>query len=374
MPGTQLSPKEIAYIKQWRYDEGDGLAPSTIAIRLDRDKSTITRHLAMKSKGVWKKGEEKGRRGPARVLTKAKVATLLPKLEALVGKAKGEYEITSAMLKKSARVKVSARGMMKRLNEQEGTKWYRMRQKPTLTVVDVKDRFAFGKAYGGKNKRWWLKKVQLTIDVKFFPVFLNSKARSHVAQSGTRGVYRRKGQALTEGYYKPNPKLKYNTGAKGVHVLAGVGNGKVLLWEYIEGRWNSAEAVRLYKGPMRKVLQETYPHCRRYNVLEDNDPAGFRSKAGLQAKVDAKIDTFRIPKHSPQLNLCDYWLWKAVNTKMRATEKPWADGKKETRDAYLRRLKRSAQSLTKEEINHAAGSMKRRCLDLVAAKGGQIEG
>jgi IS1 family transposase len=74
------------------------------------------------------------------------------------------------------------------------------------------------------------------------------------------------------------------------------------------------------------------------------------------------------------LNLCDYWLWKAVNTKMRATEKPWADGKKETRDAYLRRLKRSAQSLTKEEINHAAGSMKRRCLDLVAAKGGQIEG
>jgi hypothetical protein len=200
MPGTQLSPKEIAYIKQWRYDEGDGLAPSTIAIRLDRDKSTITRHLAMKSKGVWKKGEEKGRRGPARVLTKAKVATLLPKLEALVGKAKGEYEITSAMLKKSARVKVSARVMMKRLNEQEGTKWYRMRQKPTLTVVDVKDRFAFGKAYGGKNKRWWLKKVQLTIDVKFFPVFLNSKARSHVAQSGTRGVYRRKGQALTEGY------------------------------------------------------------------------------------------------------------------------------------------------------------------------------
>ena len=125
---------------------------------------------------------------------------------------------------------------------------------------------------------------------------------------------------------------------------------------------------------MRKVLQETYPHRSRYNVLEDNDPAGFRSKAGMQAKADAKIDTFRIPKHSPQLNLCDYWLWKEVNAKMREAEKSWPAGKRETRVAYLRRLKRSAQSLTAEEIDHAVGSMKRRCMDLVKAKGGQIEG
>ena len=32
---------------------------------------------------------------------------------------------------------------------------------------------------------------------------------------------------MNEGYYKPNPKLKYNVGAKGVHVLAVVGYGKV---------------------------------------------------------------------------------------------------------------------------------------------------
>ena len=31
MPGSQLSDQEIAYIKQWRFDEGDALAPSTIA-------------------------------------------------------------------------------------------------------------------------------------------------------------------------------------------------------------------------------------------------------------------------------------------------------------------------------------------------------
>ena len=278
------------------------------------------------------------------------------------------------MLKKSARVKVSTKVMMKRLREQTGTKWYRMQAKPMLTESDIKARYKFGKEHADRPATWWAKKIKLIIDVKFFPVFLHEDARRHAAQTGTRGVYRIKGQPLTEGYYKPNPKLKYNTGAKGVHVLAGVGDGRVLLWEYIEGRWNSSEAARLYNGPMKTILRETYPRCSRYSVLEDNDPAGFRSKAGLQAKVEAGIVTFEIPKHSPQLNLCDYWLWKAVNVKMREAEKKFDATKRETRRAYLARLKRTAMSFSSDEIIEAQQSMKRRCRDLVKAKGGQIPG
>ena len=56
------------------------------------------------------------------------------------------------------------------------------------------------------------------IDVKFFPVLHTGKARRHVAQSGTRGVVRRLGEGLSAGYAKPNPRLKYNTGAKGGHI------------------------------------------------------------------------------------------------------------------------------------------------------------
>ena len=109
-------------------------------------------------------------------------------------------------------------------------------------------------------------------------------------------------------------------------------------------------------------------------MLEDNDPTGYRSKLGVQAKIDSKIDVFEIPKRSPQLNLCDYWLWKAVNKKMREKERAWSADKREDRDAYLRRLKRTAQSLTSEEIDEAIGSMKRRSQALYDAKGGQIEG
>ena len=126
------------------------------------------------------------------------------------------------------------------------------------TIIDRRlIRYQFGKDNKDKPKTWWRKRLHLIRDVKFSPVYLNGKARWHAAQSGTRGVYRKRGQAMTQGYYKPNPKFKYNTGAKGVHVLAGVGDGKVLLWEYIEGRWNSKEAERIYKGPMKNVLQDT---------------------------------------------------------------------------------------------------------------------
>ena len=367
-----MSADEIRLIKRWTVDEE--LLPSEIAQRLGRDKSTITRFLGNKGKRKVRRGQQKGRRGPARLLTDAQVEALEEKLKDMIKKAKGRYEVTALMLKKSGRVKVSVRVMMERLHER-GVYFFAMHVKPDLTDDDIKDRCAFAERFVERPRGWWALHIDMVIDVKFFPVYLNGKARRHAAQSGTRGVYRIRGQAVTEGYYKPNPKLKYNTGAKGVHVLAGVGNGKVLLWEYIEGRWNGSEAERIYSGPMLKALQTAHPEKTRYRVLEDNDPAFQCTKAAL-AKERCKIDKFEIPRHSPQLNLCDYWLWKQVTRQMRKAELKWPEDRKEDRSAYLRRLKHTAQILSVEEVNNAFGSMKRRCQRLLEAtpKGGQIEG
>ena len=141
MPGNTLSTEEVGLIKRWRENEGDDLAPSTIAERLGRDKSTITRHFAMKSSRCVKRGEQKGRRGPTRKLKDCQVEALVPKLEAMIKKANGGQEVTAAMLKKSGRVKVSTKIMRKRLSEQEGVDWYAMRLKPNLTDDDIKDRY-----------------------------------------------------------------------------------------------------------------------------------------------------------------------------------------------------------------------------------------
>ena len=363
MVGTTMSPEEIRLAKEWKLKED--LAPSDIAARLNRNKSTITR--------LFSPSAQRKTRGRRAMLTEVQVDALVAKLKDMIKKANGTYEVTAQMLKRSQRCKASVNTIRKRLHDR-GMRFYAMRSKPILTNEDIAARYDFGWSYVERPRNWWVTHLHMIIDVKFFPVYLNGKARRHVAQTGTRGVYREYGEGLNEGYYKPNAKLKFNTGAKGVHVLAGVGNGKVLLWEYIVGRWNAAEAARLYEGPMLKVLKAAYPNRSRYNVLEDNDPAGFRSKMGLAAKKRAHIDTFGIPKHSPQLNICDYWLWKEVNKRMRLTERGWPDGKKEERSAYLRRLTRTAKSLPMDLVNRSIGDMKNRCELLVEAEGGQIEG
>ena len=157
-------------------------------------------------------------------------------------------------------------------------------------------------------------------------------------------------------------------------VLAGVGNGKLLVWEYIEGRWNSSEAVRLHKGAILTALQREYPHRRRFTILEDSDPTGFNSKAAVQAKVDSNRDVFEISKHSPRLNVLDYYLWGAVNKRTRATERKCPANKKEKRPAFLRRLTRLAKSIPREDVLEAQRSMQVRCGRLADAEGGQIEG
>ena len=147
----------------------------------------------------------------------------------------------------------------------------------------------FAKEHVGKTKAWWLRHVQMHIDVKHFQVYLNGKARHHAAQLGCRGAYRGLGDKLSPGYVKPSKTLKYNSGARGVKVLGGVGGGKVLLWSAIDGKWNGDVAAKMYTGPVRQALLSAYPNKRRFVVLEDNDPSGFKSGKGRDGKSEACV-------------------------------------------------------------------------------------
>ena len=249
----------------------------------------------------------------------------------------------------------------------------KMREKPMLTAQDISARKDFADKHAGKTSTWWQTSVHLHIDVKHFAIYLNGKGRRYVAQVGTRGAYRGLGEKFAKGTVKPNPKLKYNPGVRGVKVLAGVGQGKVLLWHFIESRWNGGVAAAMYKGPVSKALHKAYPSKRSFRVLEDNDPSGFKSSKGVKAKEEVKIASFDIPKRSPDLNVCDYALWKEVNKRMRLQEKSWPDSKKETRSEYMVRLRRTAMRLPAAFIDKAIGNMKTRCKKLRAAKGYHIE-
>ena len=82
---------------------------------------------------------------------------------------------------------------------------------------------------------------------------------------------------------------------------------------------------------------------------------------------------FEIPKRSPCLNVCDYYLWAAVNKIMRHQESKFPAGKRETRAAFLARLRRAALRIPPGELKAAVGDMRRRCARLKEAEGGNIE-
>ena len=94
---------------------------------------------------------------------------------------------------------------------------------------------------------------------------------------------------------------------------------------------------------------------------------------GEAAKKESGIEVFRIPKRSPQLDVCDYALWAEINKRMRQNERRWNANKKETRGAYLKRLRRTALRLPKTFIDKSISNMKVRCQRLLGAHGRHFE-
>lgn len=343
----------------------DGYSPLEIAELLHRDKSTCTRLLCLEV--------ERKQDGRPRAFTEKEIDAIVDKLEAMIIKANKEYRVTVEMLMKEMRIKVTKKTLLNALHER-GIYFRPNRDKPDLTEEDIAARFSFGKKYSKKPDTFWTDTVLLTIDVKYFKVYTNKAARARAAKEGTWGSFRTKAQGLLAQYVRPSKRLRWNPGARGVHVLAGVGKGRVLIWEYIDGRkWSGAVAAEMYKGPIADAFEKHFPDNPTWLMLEDNDPTGFRSKAGMKAKEEVGLKTFEIPKRSPQLNMCDYALWKEVEKRMRHQEKRFAPSFRESRKAFLTRLRRTAMRLPPSFISPSLKNMKVRCQRLEAAEGGHFE-
>jgi len=358
----KLSDEEIRLAKSW-YDAN--VPPAEIAERLGRSKSTLTRLLvqcvARRSQG----------RRPS--LSRAQIDFLVRRLDELVRRSKKRYMVSVAMLKRSTRVKASERTILTALHERN-IYFRKLREKPVLTEEDIKDRYAFAKKYRSKSARWWLQNIHSSIDGKFFKVYLTAGMRVQAAQHQTHGAYRSPGQGLDGAYVKPKKNAKVNTGAQSSLIMAAVGAGRVMMWYDVpHGRWNGGAAATMYVKPLRDALIKSWGEKRQFVVLEDNDPTGFKSGKGLRAKKQAGIKAFVIPRRSPDLSVCDYAIWKEVNSRMRRQELNWPKAKRESRNDYLRRLRRTALRLPAGFINKSISDMKRRCQRLYDAAGGFIE-
>lgn len=357
----QVSPRERAMMKGWA-EQGRSL--SQIQALTGRSKTTIKHHLKENAASGVGSGRPKS-------ITPDVYERLRLAREALQKKAAGQKEVTVAMIKKRARVDACDKVVLRAFHE-NGVWFHKLRERPILTKEDMDERLAFARKHQRRPSEAWVDWPHAVIDNKGFQLMLNKEGRSHSARRLVRGAYRAPGASPEPWLVRPKATLKFP--AETVQVTAAVVNGKIRMWEYVDGRWNGERAAAMYRGPLRRAMEKAFPEEAakarpRWVVMEDNDPAGYKSGKAAAAKDAARIRTLSLPRRSPDFNVLDYSLWHAINVRMRAAEAKMRPAKVETREEFLKRLRRCAMTLPKSVVEPAVKDMRRRLRLTVEAKG-----
>jgi len=361
----RMSPVEVDMVRRMHTEQK--IAPKDIGLATGRDVSVIYRRLKL-----LKAMKSKRRPGRPNSITEKQADKMEAMLKRMVKKANAQEEITVGMLATRCGIEACDKTVLNKMHER-GIWFRKLRNKPLLTDDDVKDRYQFSKDYKGESKPWWLSHIDVHIDNKTWPVCTNAKARAFNAQRSIRGVYRKKGEGLDQGYVRQGKGfMNPHSGQKSVLISCGVGPSGVVFWEELKSNWGGEAAKDLYTK-IGKKLHKKYPQRRKFRILEDNDPTGYKSSLGVAAKKEQNLEVFTIPKRSPDLNVLDYAIWAEISRRMRQQEKGWPASKRETRDEYLRRLRQTAMKLPKAFVRKSIGDMRRRCQRLFDKKGGLFE-
>ena len=251
----------------------------------------------LKSKGV-----PKGSGASVRFSTKDLDKVLKVTVD-MVKKANAQSEVTMAMILEKVGVKVSDRTVRRKMSEGRYA-LYKLKEKPLLTNEDIVKRKTWAGASMRRNRLQWVGTPHAIIDNKKFPKTSCNKSREYNVRRSVRGAYMEKGSQPRRWLVKPkngSNTVKYS----GVTSTAGVINGKIRFWHYVEGRWNALQAALMYQK-LRKALTKAFPsHKGPFTIIEDNDPTGYKSRRGMEAKKKLKIQTDDLPPRSPDLNVLD---------------------------------------------------------------------
>ena len=364
-----MSSDEVRLARKWQSQKKP---VSEIARLLCRDKGTISRQLRSSSSSSALAKPKKRPSGRRPALTTAQIDRLESKVRNMTKAADARFQVTVNMIKQALGLKCCERVILNALHGR-GIYLHPLREKPVRTPEDVRDRKAFADLYKGKSEAWWTKGVHAYLDNKLFPVYTTEKGRSYAAKRVARGTFRKAGEGLAKGHVKPKNNLKFNTGAQSLNVAAAISAERTLMFHVIDGRWNSESASDMYRNKLAPALRKAFPTKRRFLLLEDNDPSGYKSRAGKEAKAAMRIDVLELPRRSPDLNPLDYGYWSEVNRRMRSQERSFTRSFRETRKAYTARLRRTALRLPATFLNRLVRSMKRRCVALSSVDGNDFE-
>ena len=366
MPGAgyrHFAEHEDTLLRRW---SDEGMPASEIAKLLGRDLSTVARRM--------KRVDEGGdplHAGRPYILTHEKEEKIVVAAEELIQLADGEWQVTAGVIKKALKLKCCDRTVLDALHR-HNIYFRTMRQKPVLTTTDIEERLAFANKYVGNPISFWTSSVDAYMDNKFFPVYLSAKARAYARKLRPRGTFRAPGQGFGRGHVKPRKDLKQNFGHN-VHVSVAISATKVLTCHVVDGTWNKESAAAMYTDVLGPSLQRAHPTKRSFFLLEDNDPAGYKSGLAKQAKRDLGVRVLELPKRSPDLNPLDFSFWSGVNTRLRNQELRFDDDYNESRVCFIKRLRRTILRTPRRALLAMVRNMKRRCEKLKGAAGMHFE-
>lgn len=290
----------------------------------------------------------------------------------LYKEADSEDEVHWEDIRKKARVKEAHRTTVAMSFKREGIPVSRRppREKPLRGPEHEKERevYCAGKAKIVKSDKHHFLKKHMFLDNKTWPVPTTARARRFLKTRRVRFHLRTPSEGLKKGFTKPSGKKHaMNTGAK-LKLMAGIAGCRVVLWEYFDSNWTAEVAANMYRGPVKRALVRNFGKKRRYRIVEDNDPTGYKSQAALDAKTDMGIEAEAFPRYSPDLNPLDYFLWEEVQNRMDAKE----PAKIESVGDFKRRLRKTAMSIPKAVIRKGILDLNRRVKACAANKGCHI--
>ena len=156
--------------------------------------------------------------------------------------------------------------------------WRPARTKPDRAEIDEAQRVELCGKYRKLPARFWLESMDAYIDCKRWPIPRNLRGRKYLNKLKVRGHLCTRKEGLKKEFTKPD-KRKYhrNTGTN-VNVFATIVGGKVAVWHYTKGNWSGLSAERVYRHVLAPALKRIRGQKRRYSILEDNDPTGFKAQ------------------------------------------------------------------------------------------------
>ena len=286
----------------------------------------------------------------------------------LLKKADNEKEVTWEDCRRAAKAPSCDSSTVARSFARDGldVKARRPREKPQRQDHHVEERAEITKRWSRYPEKYF-EDLDMIIDNKRFKVATYARAVKYLKQTRIRRHLRTRSESINKECVKPSSKKQKMNPGGSLHILCGISKGKVVLWHNVGKKWNGAVAAACYSGPVLRALKKHCGEKSSYRIMEDNDPVGYKSSAGVNAKKDAGITAIQYPRHSPDLNPLDFCIWHEIEKKMDAlTKKPMSV---KDYDAVLRRV---ARKVPAEVIRKSVSNIRVRAKAIAKADGGNI--